>query len=127
MIINLYNKMTDSLSGVVYIIVFIEMDFFFLEGSDKSFGIAILPKTPPMRQGNLNSMTNEDGNISCRQILPPLVTKVDFRNALAQCLLQRSQCELFCQVPTQSPTSYTIRVNTSINTETETNCPLSRT
>jgi hypothetical protein len=40
--------MTDSLSGVDYIIVFIEMDFFYLEGSDKSFGIAVLPRTPPM-------------------------------------------------------------------------------
>ena len=64
--------MTDARSGIHYIIILIKMDFFFVEGSDKSFGVAVLPRTSSMSWGNLNPMTNERGKYKCSKDTEPL-------------------------------------------------------
>jgi hypothetical protein len=45
--------MTDAIFRLGYILIVIEVDFFLLEGSDESFGIPVLPRTPATRYGNL--------------------------------------------------------------------------
>ena len=52
--IHLCNKMTDTLSGFVDVLVVVEVNFFLLEGSDKSFGVSVLPRTPAASYRNLN-------------------------------------------------------------------------
>ena len=62
--IHLCDKMPDTISRFVDVLIVVEMNFFLLESSDESFGISILPRPPSVCYGNLNPMTGESGNIS---------------------------------------------------------------
>ena len=52
-------RFPDALSSFGNILVVIEVNFFFLESSDESFSIPILPRTPSPGYGNLNVMIPE--------------------------------------------------------------------
>ena len=43
---HLFNKMTDTLSRFVDVLIVVEMNLFRLESSDEAFSIPVLPRTP---------------------------------------------------------------------------------
>ena len=58
--IHLCDKMPDAGSRFVDVLIVIEVNFFLLEGADKSFSISVLPRTPAAgNHGNLNVMMPE--------------------------------------------------------------------
>ena len=48
-VIHLCDKMTDTVSRFMDVLIGVEVDFFLLEGADKSFSISVLPRTPSLR------------------------------------------------------------------------------
>jgi len=46
LIIDVCDKLPDALSRFVDVVIVVEVNFFFLEGSDQPFGISVLPRTP---------------------------------------------------------------------------------
>ena len=62
-VIHVCDKMPDTLSGFMDVVIVVEMNFFLLESADKSFRIPVLPRTPSLRYRNLNAMPSE-----CREI-----------------------------------------------------------
>ena len=63
LVIHLCDKMTDVCSGFSNILIGVEVNFFFLEGSDQPFGVPILPRTPSPGYGNLNVMIPEHRDV----------------------------------------------------------------
>jgi len=59
LVIHLCDKMTDAISGFMDVLRVIEVNFFLLEGSDESFRISVLPRTPSPSYGNLNTVLFE--------------------------------------------------------------------
>ena len=60
LVIDLFNKMPDTCFNFYDVIIVIEMNFFFLERSDESFGnLSVLPRTPSASYGNLNTVLFE--------------------------------------------------------------------
>ena len=57
--IHLCDKMPDPGSCFGNRVIVIEMNFFFLESSDESFGISVLPGVSSLCDGNLNAMAFE--------------------------------------------------------------------
>ena len=63
LIIDVCDKMPDAISSLGDILIVIDVNFFFLESANESFGISILPRASSLGDGNLNAMSLERGNI----------------------------------------------------------------
>ncbi len=61
--IHLSDKMIDAFSRLMDVFIVIEVDFFLLQGSDKSFSIPVLPRASAVCYRNRNTLTRE-----CREI-----------------------------------------------------------
>ena len=61
--IHLCDKMIDTLSRFMDVLVVVEMNFFLLEGADESFGVSVLPRTSSASYRNLNSVCFEHREI----------------------------------------------------------------
>ena len=58
LVILLCDKMPDTISRSMDVLIVIEMNFFLLEGSDEFFGnLSVSPRAPSVSYGNLNVMT----------------------------------------------------------------------
>ena len=55
--------MTDAHFRFDYIVIVIEVNFFFLESADEPFRITVLPRTPSMCSRDFNAMTHEGRDI----------------------------------------------------------------
>ena len=81
--IDVFDKMPDAVSRLGDVFILIDVDFFFLEGADESFGISVLPRTPPTGDRNLNAMLSERREIGISKILHALIGMVNLRDAVA--------------------------------------------
>ena len=59
LVIHLCDKLPDARSGFMDVLIGVEVNFFFLEGSDQPFGVSVLPRTSSPRDGNLNTLLPE--------------------------------------------------------------------
>ena len=79
--IHLCDKLPDALSRFMDVLIGVEVNFFFLEGSDQPFGVPVLPRTPSPGYGNLNAMMPERREIGISKILNPLIRMMDLWDA----------------------------------------------
>ena len=59
MIIHVCDKMPNAAPRFMDVLIGVEVDFFFLEGSDQPFGVSVLPRTSSPGYRNLDVMTLE--------------------------------------------------------------------
>ena len=58
LVIHLSDKITDTISRFVDVLIVVEVNFFRLAGADEAFRISVLPRTPARGYGNLKPMTS---------------------------------------------------------------------
>lgn len=102
-IIDISEKASDLLVGIVKVLVVRQVDFFFLNGADDAFSVAILPSCAHIGHANRDFGIVEQVNIGGGGILPPLVGVMNFRGRPLQGHLQSVQRQRLIQTMGQMP------------------------